>query len=534
MIFLHWQSALFRSLSLVFSVSIFVLWDTTLQGANRYDVIIRNGNLLDGIGSNWLHGDLALHRGRIAAIGDLGSERGRQEIEAKGLIVAPGFIDTHSHAGPGLASKELSHGRPLLAQGITTVFVNPDGGGPTNLTTQRRALRKHGLGVNVAQFISHGSARRKVVGATSKNPTPMEQKAMGRIVRRAMRAGAWGLSSGTFYAPGNYAKPEEIIDLASITSEFGGVYQSHIRDESNYSVGLLAAVEEVIEVGRQAHLPVVITHIKALGPPVWGQSEEIIARIQIARKEGIKVYADQYPYTASATGLAAALVPRWAQAGGNDSLLARLENPAQKDRIKMAMMENLARRGGPKRIQFRRVNFDPRLEGQRLHEVARAWSLSPIEAALKLLVKGYVGIVSFNMKGEDIREFMRQPWTMTASDGGLVPWMEGVPHPRSYGAFSKKIERYVIKETVLDLPMAIRSMTSLPAEVYGMTDRGVLREGAVADILIFNPEKIRTTATYTSPHQLSEGMVHVFVNGAAAVRYGEFTNVMSGKILRKK
>ena len=506
----------------------------SLQGGRIYDIIVRNGAVLDGTDRPAYKADVAIHRGKIAAIGHLTDDRGREEIDAAGLTVSPGFIDTHSHAGPGLATEELSHGRPLLAQGITTVFINPDGGGATNLAAQKRALRKHGLGVNVAQFISHGSVRREVMGLEARNPTKSEQKGMLRVVARAMRNGGWGLSSGTFYAPGSYAEPEEIIDLARAASKFGGVYQSHIRDESNYSVGLLAAVEEVIEVGRRAHLPAVVTHIKALGPPVWGQSEEVIARINRARDEGVEVYADQYPYTASATGLTAALVPRWAQAGGKDSLIARLGSSETETKIKSEMKKNLVRRGGAKRIQFRRVSFDPSWEGKRLDDAAKAWDVSPIDAALRLVTQGYVGIVSFNMSGEDVRAFMKQPWTMTASDGGLVPWMEGVPHPRSYGAFTEKIERYVMKEAGVDLPTAVRSMTFLPARVYGMDDRGVLEEGAVADIAIFDPEKIRTPATYTAPHRLSEGMVYLFVNGEAAVRDGQFTGVVAGKVLRKK
>jgi N-acyl-D-aspartate/D-glutamate deacylase len=507
----------------------------SIQGERRYDVIIEGGKVIDGTGNAAYEADVAIHRGRIVAIGDLAGYKANVEIDAFGLTVSPGFIDTHSHAGPGLTTEELSHAQPLLAQGITTVFINPDGGnGATDLVAQKRALRKHGLGVNVAQFISHGSVRREVMGLEARRPTQSEQKAMERIVKRAMRNGAWGLSSGTFYAPGSYAEPEEIIDLARITSDFDGVYQSHIRDESNYSVGLLAAVEEVLNVGRQANLPAVITHIKALGPPVWGQSEDVIARINMARREGVEAYADQYPYTASATGLTAALVPRWAQAGGKDSLLVRLDNPETEDKIRKEMKANLARRGGAKRIQFRRVSFDSSMEGQRLDDAAKAWDVSPIDAALKLLTQGYVGIVSFNMSGEDVQAFMMQPWTMTASDGGLVPWMEGVPHPRSYGAFTEKIERYVIKEAVLDLPTAVRSMTSLPSAVYGLNNRGILKKESIADIVIFDPQKMRTPATYTSPHQLSEGVIHLFVNGKAAILYGQFTDVLAGKVLRKK
>ncbi len=530
------NSRLFNPRLIRFLVSALVLLmvPPLLYGERRYDFIIQGGQVVDGTGSPAYDADIAIHRGKIVEIGDLTQHHGKEIINASGLTVSPGFIDTHSHAGPGLTTKNLSHARPLLTQGITTVFINPDGGGATDLSAQKRALRKHGLGVNVAQFVAHGSLRREVMGFDARKPTNSEQKTMERIVKRAMRNGAWGLSSGTFYTPGSYARPEEIVDLARIASKYGGVYQSHIRDESNYSVGLLAAVEEVINVGRQANLPAVITHIKALGPPVWGLSENVIGRINMARREGVEVYTDQYPYTASATGLTAALVPRWAQAGGMDSLLIRLGNPETELKIREEMKANLARRGGAKRIQFRRVSFDPSLEGQRLDDAAKAWNVSPIDAALRLLTQGYVGIVSFNMSGEDVRAFMVQPWTMTASDGGLVPWMEGIPHPRSYGAFTEKIERYVKKETVLDLQTAVRSMTSLPSSVYGMDDRGVLKKGAVADIVIFDLEKMKTPATYASPHELSEGVVHLFVNGNAVIRYSQFTGILAGEVLQKK
>jgi len=489
--------------------------------------------VVDGTGAPGRSADVAIREGRIAAVGDLSEADAERVIDAEGMIVAPGFIDVHSHAGPGLATEELSHGRPLLAQGLTTVFVNPDGGGPADIAAQRSALLENGLGVNVAQFVAHGSVRRQVFGAEDRAPTEQELDEMRGLVRTAMEEGAWGLSSGTFYVPGSYSKPDEIIALAKVVAEFGGSYESHPRDESNYTVGVVASAEEVIDVARQAGIPAVVTHIKALGPPVWGLAEDVVDRIQRARdEEGLSVWADQYPYEASATGLGAALLPRWSQAGGREQLLARLSEPETRARIRAEMVGNLARRGGADRIQFRRYLPDPSIEGRKLSDLSEERGGDPLDVALELLEAGSVSIVSFNMSEEDVRTFMTQPWTMTSSDGDLVPMNEGVPHPRTYGAFPRKIRRYVIEEEVVDLPDAIRSMTALPAEVFGMTDRGRIESGLVADLVVFDLERIRDLATYTQPHQLAEGMVHIFVNGNIAMNGGEFASTLHGEVLR--
>ena len=269
--------------------------------AQSYDVIIRNGRVIDGTGNPWFFADVALDGDRIAAIGDLGAATAEREIDAAGLYVTPGFIDAHSHAGPGLATPGLSHAEPLLAQGLTTVVINPDGGGPVDvdLARQRGELLRNGLGVNAAQLVSHGSIRRLILGAEDRAPTAGELEEMRRLVRRGMEEGAFGMSSGTFYVPGSYSDPDEMVELAKVVATFGGTYTSHIRDETDYSVGLVAAVEEVIDVARRAGITAVITHVKALGPRVWGFGTVITRRIEAAREEGIEVYTDQYPYAAS-------------------------------------------------------------------------------------------------------------------------------------------------------------------------------------------------------------------------------------------
>ena len=512
-----------------------LLGDPGLLAAQEgYDVLIRNGRILDGTGNPWFRGDVAIQGERIVAVGDLSDATGRREIDATGLFVAPGFIDSHSHAGPGLVSAGLSHGEPLLAQGLTTVMVNPDGGGPVDLTRQGVQLLEHAIGVNVAQLVPHGSIRREIVGTDDRVPTGAEMEQMRGAVRQGMESGAFGLSSGTFYSPGSYSEPGEIVDLAKVVAEFGGAYTSHIRDESDYTVGVIEAVDEVIDVAEQAGVPGVVTHIKALGPHVWGYGGAIVGRIEMARMRGVEVYSDQYPYLASATGLGSALLPRWAQAGGGDSLTARFSRPETMARIRDEMVGNLARRGGADRIQFRRVVFDEPLEGKLLSEVALERGQDPIDTSVDLLRRGSVSIVSFNMHEDDVRTLMVQPWNMTSSDGGLVPWMQGVPHPRSYGAFARKIRLYVLEEGVVDLAAAVRSMTSLPAQVFRIPDRGVLRPGAYADVVVFDLARVNDPGTFTEPHKLAEGMVEVFVNGEAAVSGGEFTGVLPGRVVRRR
>jgi len=502
------------------------------QGTS-FDVLLRGGQVIDGTGSPARQADVAIADGRIVAVGDLSMAEAAEVIEVSGLVVAPGFIDAHSHAGPGLVSEGLSHAEPLLAQGITTVFVNPDGGGAVDIEAQRVELLEHGLGVNAAQLIGHGSIRREVVGMADRAPTAEELTEMRALARAAMEAGAWGLSSGTFYSPGSYSENSELVALAQEIAPFGGTYTSHVRDESDYTIGVLAALDEVIDVARQAGVTAVHTHIKALGPSVWGVSDQMVDRVESARAEGLRVYADQYPYIASATGLTAALLPRWAQAGGGDSLRARLGDPATRARIREAMVDNLARRGGADRIQFRRFEEDETLEGRRLADVAMDRGQDPIETALDLFEQGSPSIVSFNMAESDVRALMAQPWTMTASDGDLVPWMEGVPHPRSYGTFPRRLGLYTRDQGVTDLPAAIRSMTGLVAEVFGVADRGLVQEGQIADLAVFDPGAISDPATFTEPHQLSTGVVHVFVNGVAAWKDGAATGERPGTVLTK-
>ena len=499
----------------------------------QYDYLIKNARILDGTGNPWYKGDIAINDDRIVAIGDLKTATAKQVIDAKDNYVSPGFIDPHSHAANGLIAKDRSAAIPLLKQGVTTVIINPDGRSPMDLQQQKKELLEHGLGINAIPLMGHGSVRQEVLGMEDRLATPAEMEEMKTLVRKGMEVGAYGISTGPFYSPGSFSNTEELIELSKVVAEYGGVYTSHIRDESNYTVGLVAAVEEVIDISRKAKLPAVVTHIKALGPPVWGYSEAVIQRIKRARAEGLEVYADQYPYIASATGLGAALLPRWAQDGGKTALLARFDNPEVLPKLKKDMTKNLARRGGAARIQFRYFAPDNSVEGKNLQEMAEKWQLSPIDAAINMLKQSNAGIVSFNMQESDVHNFMQQPWTMTCSDGSFPKWGEGVPHPRAFGTFPRKIHHYVVEKEIINLPAAIRSMTSLPAQVFKIKDRGVVRKGAIADLVIFDLAKVQDKATFTEPYQLAEGMEFVFVNGKVAIFQGQPTNELNGQVLLK-
>jgi N-acyl-D-aspartate/D-glutamate deacylase len=506
-----------------------------LPAQQQYDVIIRGGRVLDGTGNPWRLADIAVSGDRIAAVGDLARATAARTLDARGLYVAPGFIDPHSHAGEGLATPQLSGGDPLLAQGITTVFVNPDGSGPVDLAAQRQQLERNGLGPNVALMVPHGSVRDAVLGMADRAPSAAELEKMKALVRAGMEAGAYGLSSGPYYAPGSFAKTEELIELSKIAASYGGVYTSHIRDESDFSIGLIASVDEVIRIAREAQLPGIVTHVKALGPRVWGFSQAVVQRIERARDQGVQVYADQYPYEASQTGLAAALLPRWAQAGGTQAFEQRLADAKTLATIKAEMAESLDRRGGADRIQIASYPRDRGVEGKTLEQIARERRKDPIDQALEMMRDGgEARIVSFSLNETDITTLMRQPWVMTSTDGGLVPMGEGVPHPRAYGTYPRKLRRYVVEQQVIDLGFAIRSMTSLPAAVFGVTDRGAIRTGMMADLVVFDLARVRDRATYQQPHQLAEGLVHVLINGRLAIDGERLTTVKSGRVLGRE
>ena len=527
---------LFLTLSAAAATVVAAAWLQAQQPP--YDVLIRNGRVMDGTGNPWIRADVGVSGGRISAIGRLGRATATTTIDAADRLVTPGFIDVHSHAGEGLSRPDLRQAQPIIVQGVTTVVINPDGGGPVDLNAQRLELEKGGVGPNVALLVGHGSVRRAVIGPANRAPTAEELERMRALVRRGMEHGSVGLSSGLFYTPGSFATTEEVIALAQVAGEFGGLYTSHIRDEGNYGDGVVAAVQEVIRIAEEAKIVGIVSHMKALGPDNWGLSVAATMRMDEARARGVQVFADQYPYEASSTSLRAALLPGGIELPPADRLTVARESMSPEERksretLEATVRENIRRRGGAASLQIAAYAPDRSLEGKNVKQIAEARGVTPEVAAIDLMTRGGVSIVSFNMSEPDIRHIMTRPYTMTSSDGGLVPIGAGVPHPRNYGAFARRLSVYVRERNVTSLEDAIRAMTSLPAMAFGMTDRGILREGAAADIAVFDPAAVRDRATYTEPHQLAVGMSWVLVNGVPVISEGRFTSALPGKVLKR-
>ncbi len=519
-----------RALALLAAAALPLVLQAQQGPATSFDILITNARVLDGTGNPWYRASIGIRGDRIAAVGLLPGATGTTTIDAADRYVSPGFIDVHSHAGPGLLTSELKHGQPVLAQGITTVLVNPDGGGPTDLAAQRATYEQEGVGLNVALFVPHGAIRQAVMGMSDRDPDAGQVAQMADLARRGMEAGAVGLSSGLYYAPGSYSKTAEVVAVAKATAPYGGVYSSHIRDESDYTIGVVAAVDEVIAIAEQAGVTGVVSHMKALGPASWGLSKTLVEHIEAARARGVQVFADQYPYEASGTGIVGALMPRSAQVGGREAMMKRIQGELRGE-IRDAVRINIERRGGAETLMVSRYRPEPAFEGRRLSDLAAEHGAAPEEYALQMLEKGDAGLVSFNMSEDDIALIMRQPWTMTCTDGDLVPLGQGKPHPRAYGAFPRKLGRYVRDRQTVDLAAAIRSMTSLPATVFRLADRGQIREGAFADILVFDLARVRDTATYQEPHQLADGMTDIIVNGQVVRRDGAFTAALAGRVV---
>jgi N-acyl-D-amino-acid deacylase len=488
------------------------------------DLLIRGGSVIDGTGSAARRADVGITGDRITFIGDArAGVNASRTIDATGMIVAPGFIDPHTHSAGDLSSPQRRGNVNYLLQGVTTVVNNNDGGGPVDIARQVESWTRSGIGTNSAVYIGHGSIRGAVMGMSATAPTPIQLDSMRALVARGMDDGAIGMSTGLYYAPGSYASTEEVIELAKVVAAKGGRYDSHIRDESSYTVGLIAAVGEVIRIGQEARLPVHISHIKALGVDVWGQSDTVIALMKAARARGIDITASQYPYTASGTGVGASLLPRWAEVGGRDSLFGRMDDSTTRARLAVEMTENMRRRGGANSLLIT-GGRDSTIRGKRLDEVARMWNLSPIEAAMRIIRNGDASVASFNMNEQDIINFMRQDFISTDSDGS-----DG--HPRKYGAFPKFFREYVAQKKVMSLPRAIQRSSSTSAKMLGIAERGTLAPHWFADVIVFDPEAFADRATYEQPTLLATGMKYVIVNGAIAIDDGTYTGATSGRVL---
>ncbi|QUL99012.1 MAG: D-aminoacylase [Candidatus Fermentithermobacillus carboniphilus] len=525
-------------------------------------LLLKGGKVVDGTGNPWFYGDLLIQRGQITAIGKhLEAPPGSTTLDVSGFVVTPGFIDIHSHSDLPLFIDGSA--QSVVRQGVTTQVVGNCGGWsvPLQGETRRRAeneakrygwadplpwttideymdvLSSRGISINVGILIGHGAVRAKVAGFAARNLTPEELSECKREVAYAMEKGALGMSTGLYYAPGSYAPEDEIVELSKVVARYDGIHSSHIRDESDYNVGLIAAIDEVIDIGRKSGVKTEISHLKCLGPAVWGRSREILTKIEKAREEGIDVTADQYPYVASGSSITGALIPRWAQEGTREDLVARLRDPVTRMKIRAEVEKNLRRRGGPDRLYIASYSAEPRYAGLHLGQVARELGLEPEEAALYLLEKQDASFVSFVMDENDVKTIMQAPFIMVASDGWALskegPLGEGHPHPRSFGTFVRVISKYALSEKLITLEEAVRKMTSFPAGRLGIKDRGLLKPGFKADVVVFDPLTIKDTATFEAPKMYPSGIKYVLVNGVITVKDGEHTGEKAGTVLKK-
>lgn len=499
------------------------------EPAVEADVVIRGATIVDGTGKPAYRGNLAIRGERIVGVGAFQVAGQPRVIDGTGLVVAPGFIDLHTHSDTQLGLPATRANLNYLLQGVTTVVTGNCGSGPVDVAAQFKKLAAGGVGTNVIHQVPHNAVRMKVMGNANRAPTADELKQMEALVDRGMRDGAWGLSTGLIYNPGTYSKTDELIALAKVAARHGGFYASHIRDEGT---GLLTAIEEILTIGREAKLPVHISHMKCSGRRAWGKAADAIALVNAARAAGQVVTADQYPYIASSTSLAAMVIPPRVREGSAEDFLNRLDDPATGPGIRKDIEESIQRRDGGKSLRI--AFYKPRRDwhGKDLTAIAKMEDRTVLDIVLEIQRHGGAQVVSFCMNEEDVRLIMKQPFVATASDGSSQVPSTSVPHPRSYGCFARKIGRYGIEDGVISLEQAIRASSGLPADILRLTDRGYLKPGAFADVVVFDPKKYRDQATFDHPHQYATGVRYVFVNGKLAIEEGKHGGTLAGKVLR--
>ena len=498
-----------------------------------YDLIIKNGSIIDGSGQPRFSTNIGIKDDTIHMLSAHDSKTAKEYIDATNLIVAPGFIDIHTHAVRGIF--DVPTADAFLYQGVTTLTDGNDGSSPFPIGKHYQKIEEIGISPNWAVFVGQGTIREEVMGLENRAPTSSELEEMKELTKEAMKEGALGLSSGLFYVPGNFSSKEEIIALAQIVGERGGIYISHMRDEADK---ILDSVAETIEIGIAGGLPAHITHHKVIGKENWGQSLQTLAMVDEANQKGHDVYLDQYPYTASQTSITA-LIPQWAQAGGRKALLDRLNNKEVRQQIKEEVVRKiLYDRGGghPKNVVISEAKWDTSLEGKNLAEITVAKGIEPTpenaaETVFEIIEGGYARAVFHAISDDDVKFIMQHPNAAIASDGPLMPFGESRPHPRSYGTFPRVLGKYVRESNVISLEEAVRKMTSLPAKIISLNKRGLIKEGYYADITIFDPEKISDNATFQDPHQYSTGVEYVIVNGQIVVSNGVHNLSKPGRVL---
>lgn len=519
----RWRSALTAVLLLSGAASM----SAAANQAQTVDVLIANGLVFTGEDKPGIWADVALSGDRIVFVGDAAEEgiSAKRTIDATGMVVSPGLIDVHTHS-----DVELTSADPVVRQvpnhtlqGVSTIFIGNDGFGSPAISRVAAGLHAAPAAVNVAQFVGFGEVRKQVIGETARAPSEDELGEMRQLVAQAMCNGALGLSAGLYYAPQSFAKTDEVVALAKEAGWRGGIYDTHMRDESSDNIGLIAAVNETLDIGNRAGVPVHIAHIKAQGVDVHGKSGEVIGLINAARARGQNVTADQYPWIASGTRVSNALVPRWAMDGGMTEVVRRLGDPGLKDRLELEIADNIRRRGGPESIL---LTSGPH-RGVTLGALAQSWGVTPIEAGVRVVRdEGDARIASFNMTTSDMENFARQEWVVSSSDASTG-------HPRKFGSMPLRWRLLVRERGVLTPREFIRRSTGLTADIYGLIDRGYLRRGAFADVLVFDPRNFSETADFANPTLLSEGVQFLFVNGTPVVEAGRPTAALPGVPLLK-
>jgi N-acyl-D-amino-acid deacylase len=492
------------------------------------DFLIHGGTIYTGAATPPIKGDVVITGDKIVYVGANGRSlyQAKQTVNAAGKIVAPGFIDAHAHPDSYIRSSDRNQrlNAPWLFQGATTLLIGVDGGGSPDVANERARFEHQGIGTNLVPYVGFGAVRERVLHQDARVPHEVELDQMRALVAKGMCEGAIGFSTGLFYAPQSFAKTDEVITLAKEAARRGGIYDTHQRDESSYTIGLLNSVHEALQIGQESGMPVHFAHIKALGVDVQGLAPQVIAAIDAARAAGQDVTADQYPWAASGSDLEASLLPRWSVDGGRAALLRRLDEPAQLDKIRTEMSENLRRRGGAESLLLTSANTP--WTGKTLAGMATTWKIGPIDAALRIIrTRANAGAVaSFNMSENDIRLFMRQPWVVTSSDGS-----DG--HPRQYATFPMKYTKYVRQEKVISLDDFIRSSTSRSADLFKLDHRGYLKEGYFADVVVFDPDRYAPQADYLHPRELSAGVEELWINGRPAIHAGKLTGEAPGRVL---
>lgn len=521
-------------LSILMILACLLVSSCTHKTSVSYDVLIKNGNILDGSGGKAYSADLAIINDTIVAIGDLHEASAKHIVNANGRAISPGFIDLHSHAERDVLQRPTAENN--IRQGVTTILGGNCGGSPRDIAHYFDTLTKQGSALNVGLLIGHNTVRRRVMQRDNRHANTQEMQAMQLLVEEAMQAGAFGLSSGLIYIPGNFAPPQELQKLAAVVHKYEGFYASHMRSEGSE---VLNAVQETIDVGSVVGIPVHISHHKTSGPSAWGMSIDTLQMVDNYRAQGMDITLDQYPYTASNTNLGV-LFPPWSLAGGQKAFVKRMEDPQMRNKIYEGVMRIMRKqRSGSElwRIQISSYSFDTALEGKTFEQVLQQRGLqvtleNGAQLAIELQLSGGGRGIYHTMQEADVERIMRHPMTSVASDGTGVVWQKGKPHPRNYGTYPRTLARYVRDKGTLTLPDAVRKMTSLPAARMNLTDRGLLSVGYKADVLIWDPSKVQDNSTYLDPHRYSTGIDVVLINGVIVVDEGKMTNALAGVALR--